>query len=213
MLKLNFRLILLDKTSIPLILAQKNNHSIIKKRFADPIGFSLVIILIFLPFLTGCKSSKKATRNDDVAVEAPVRPKKKDKTKGKENHSIGDRIAKEALTWQGTPYKYGAQSKGVATDCSGLVVVVYEEIAKIKLPRNSAQQADFCNNLKEKEVRAGDLIFFATGKDKNKVSHVGIMIDGIRFVHASGSKGVIISDMETPYYIRTFKKYGRVPGM
>lgn len=37
------------------------------------------------------------------------------------------------------------------------------------------------------------------------------MIDDTRFVHASTKKGVIISDMLTDYYRRTFRMYGRVP--
>ena len=92
-----------------------------------------------------------------------------------------------------------------------MVISVYEKIAKKKLPRNSAKQAEFCKKLKKHDVRPGDLVFFATGKDKNKISHVGIMVDDVRFVHASTQKGVLISDMETPYYQRTFKMYGRVP--
>jgi len=59
-------------------------------------------------------------------------------------------------------------------------------------------------------VRAGDLVFFATGKDKNRVSHVGIMIDDVKFIHASTKKGVVVSEVTAPYYERTFMMYGRV---
>ncbi|MCH5234981.1 MAG: C40 family peptidase [Muribaculaceae bacterium] len=130
-----------------------------------------------------------------------------------DENKIGKKIADESLKWIGTPYKYGHSEKGVATDCSGMVIILYRDIADIKLPRNSAEQADFCDKLKEKDIQPGDLVFFATGKDKKKVSHVGVMIDGCKFVHASASKGVILSEMTTPYYQRTFIKYGRVPGM
>ena len=92
-----------------------------------------------------------------------------------------------------------------------MVYVLYLDIANIKLPRNSAKQAEFCEEIKEKNIKPGDLVFFATGKDPKKVSHVGIMVDDIKFVHASGSKGVIMSEMTTNYYQRTFIKYGRVP--
>ena len=167
------------------------------------------MVVMILPLLSGCKSSKKVIK-EKVEVET-VRVEKNKKKKKGEGTDIGEKIVKEALTWKGTPYGYARQEKGVATDCSGMVMIVYQEIANIKLPRNSAQQAAFCDELKEKDVRAGDLVFFATGKDKNKISHVGVMIDGCQFVHASSSKGVIVSEMTTPYYIRTFKKYGRVP--
>ncbi|MDE6291970.1 MAG: C40 family peptidase, partial [Muribaculaceae bacterium] len=106
----------------------------------------------------------------------------------------------------------GKAEKGKACDCSGMVMCVYEKVTGIKLPRNSAQQQDFCRKLKEKDVRIGDLCFFATGKDPDKTSHVGIMIDESNFIHASTSKGVVVSDITQPYYIRTFKGFGRVPG-
>ena len=58
------------------------------------------------------------------------------------------------------------------------------------------------------QVAVGDLVFFATGKDANRVSHVGIVIDDRQFIHASSSKGVVISDMTTPYYQRTSGRRG-----
>lgn len=171
----------------------------------------LILALLLIECLGSCKSHKKVNKYDDVyledVVEIPIKKKKKDKG----GDQIGELIAREALTWIGTPYAYGRSEKGKGTDCSGLVLVVYEQVANIELPRNSAQQAEFCEELRERDIHPGDLVFFATGKDKNKVSHVGVMIDGKNFVHASGSKGVIQSEMTTPYYQRNFLKYGRVP--
>ena len=86
---------------------------------------------------------------------------------------------------------------------------VYEKATGIKLPRNSAKQAEFCRELKGKDVKVGDLAFFATGKDPKKISHVGIMINDKEFIHASTRKGVVISDITTPYYERTFIMFGR----
>ena len=39
----------------------------------------------------------------------------------------------------GTPYKYGGSEKGKGTDCSGMVLKVYEKVLDKKLPRNSAK--------------------------------------------------------------------------
>ena len=164
---------------------------------------SITFLLTAVIALTGCHSSKKISGGRHKPKVETINVKG---LKGMEK-----RIVEEALTWQGTPYKYAASEKGKGTDCSGMVISVYEKIAKKKLPRNSAKQAEFCKKLKKHDVRPGDLVFFATGKDKNKISHVGIMVDDARFVHASTQKGVLISDMETPYYQRTFKMYGRVP--
>lgn len=94
-----------------------------------------------------------------------------------------------------------------------MVMKVYEEVLGLKLPRNSAKQAEFCKEMNAGDVDAGDLVFFATGRDKSKVSHVGIVIDNENFIHASASKGVVVSKFANNYYQRTFVKFGRVPNM
>lgn len=164
----------------------------------------LMLFILLTLALSGCRSSKKA--HDRSSGKTKIETVSVNRLKGLEK-----KIVEEALTWQGTPYRYGASEKGRGTDCSGMVVAIFEKIANKKLPRNSAKQAEFCKPLKAKDVRSGDLAFFATGKDKGRISHVGIMIDATRFVHASSQKGVLISEINTPYYQRTFRMFGRVP--
>lgn len=167
--------------------------------------YIIIISLCLVLCMSGCRSHKKNIRDNVAGIDGiEIKFDKK-------NKKTGDKIAEEALTWLGTPYKYGGSDKGKGTDCSGMVMVIYSEIADIKMPRNSAEQGDFCESLKESRVEAGDLVFFAIGNDKNRISHVGIMLDALRFVHASSSKGVIVSDINTPYYRRNLKKFGRVP--
>lgn len=175
-----------------------NNPFFRNSRIAVCVLCSLMLLLS-----SGCSTRHKASKKKPHKIETVVKKKNKKKN--------GD-LVDEALSWIGTPYKYGCSEKGKGTDCSGMVLAVYEDVAGIRLPRNSKKQSEFCQKLKQKDVRPGDLVFFATGKDKNVISHVGIMIDDNQFVHASAKKGVIISDMLTDYYIRTFKMYGRVPG-
>ena len=115
--------------------------------------------------------------------------------------------------WMGTPYKYAASEKGRGTDCSGMVLEVYLECLSLELPRNSAKQAEYCKKISRKDVKPGDLVFFATGSDPDVVSHVGIMLDDDNFIHASASKGVCISRLSNPYYTRTLRRFGRVPGL
>lgn len=164
----------------------------------------LMIVFIATTLLSSCRSAKKsAVNSDQVAKVANVHV-------GKANHEQ-KRIIEEAYTWLGTPYKYAAQEKGVGTDCSGMVMKVYETVTGELLPRNSAKQAEFCDEKSAEDVKIGDLIFFATGKNPEKISHVGIIIDNETFIHASSSKGVVVSNFTTPYYRRTFRKFGRVP--
>lgn len=163
-----------------------------------------VLVILILP-LTGCHTSKKGSAGSGKS-HPKVETVNVKNLKGEER-----KIVEEALTWQGTPYKYGASNKGKGTDCSGMVVGVFSKVTDKKLPRNSREQADYCRPVKKKSIRPGDLVFFATGKDPKRISHVGIMIDANRFIHASTKKGVIISELTTPYYERTFIKCGRVP--
>lgn len=179
------------------------------RRFIDTalivrrVGAALCAVVIAAA-LSACHSSKKAS---GVADAVP----------GVENVNVGkpdksqNKILEEAYTWLGTPYKYAGQEKGKGTDCSGMVMKVYESAMGEKLPRNSAKQAEYCEDCKSDEIDAGDLIFFATGKDPDRISHVGIVIDNETFIHASSSKGVVVSNFTTPYFKRTFRKFGRVP--
>ncbi|MDE5871027.1 MAG: C40 family peptidase [Muribaculaceae bacterium] len=170
------------------------------------IGLSLVVSL------PSCRSSKKsASEFYHSGYEGFEKTGTKNDKNDKDISKARKRIVEEAMTWKGTPYGYGKAEKGKASDCSGMVVSVYLKVTGIKLPRNSAQQKDFCKVLKKKDVEIGDLCFFATGKDPDKVSHVGIMIDDRNFIHSSTSKGVVVSDITQPYWIKTFKGFGRVP--
>lgn len=165
---------------------------------------SVIFCLLLIFSLTSCHTSRKAM---------PDKPHHPDVT---EVHTgkVGKQqklLIEEAESWIGTPYVYAKADKGVGTDCSGMVMKVYETVTNRKLPRNSARQAEFCIPLAAEEVATGDLIFFATGKDPERVSHVGIVVDNQSFIHASSSKGVVISDFTTPYYRKHFMMFGRVP--
>lgn len=122
------------------------------------------------------------------------------------------RMIEEACTWIGTPYRYGGAEKGKGTDCSGMVLRLYLDVADIKLPRNSAKQAEFCKKLKAKDAKPCDLVFFATGRDAAKVSHVGLLLDSESFIHASSGKGVIITRLDNPWWHQRILGFGRVPG-
>lgn len=165
----------------------------------------LHVVVVFIVLLAGgCSGHKGSVKgNQRPDREITIHPGNIDGTRRQ--------IIDEAMTWLGTPYKYAGMEKGEGTDCSGMVVRVFEDVAGWKLPRNSAKQAEFCDPLDSDEVEPGDLVFFATGKDSETVSHVGIMLDNENFIHASASKGVVVSKVTSSYYLRTFMMYGRIP--
>lgn len=155
---------------------------------------------------SGCSSGKTVRRDRAPSVDAGVY------IKGKHVNRKQARMIEEACSWIGTPYKYGGAEKGIGTDCSGIVLRVYLDMTEIKLPRNSAKQAEFCKRIKAKDARPCDLVFFATGKDPGKVSHVGLLLDSENFLHASSSKGVTITRLDNPWWSPRILGFGRVPG-
>lgn len=198
--------------NIPSLNSNKTYHHIEISYMRSRYG--LIILIIILSILVGgCATSKhspKRSVRNKYKKERVIKKSHKEKIKVRNLTGIRKEIVEEALDWEGTPYRYAGYTKGEGTDCSGMVLSVYLDIAGIKLPRNSAKQAEFCKHINSSNVEPGDLVFFATGKDPSRVSHVGIMIDEDRFIHASTSKGVVISNVSAPYYQRTFKGFGRV---
>jgi len=109
-------------------------------------------------------------------------------------------------SWIGTPYKFGGESR-TGADCSGFVKAVYSEVYGIALPRTSEAMLEASQGINPDQLRPGDLVFFEISR---KNFHVGIYTGGRRFAHASEKKGVIISSLDEPYYVRTFIKAGRI---
>lgn len=119
----------------------------------------------------------------------------------------------EARTYIGTPYKWGGNDK-VGIDCSGLMVRSFESVG-IKIPRTTSQQIDLGKKVSLKKSREGDLVFFAFGKSKRKVTHVGLVskhnsTSDIDFIHASSSRGVVETQLVKDYYLKRIRKIKRV---
>ena len=116
------------------------------------------------------------------------------------------KILNDAEDFLGAPYKLGGTSKS-GLDCSGLVIKVYNE-NKVKMPRRSSDQALQGKKIEIWEAKPGDLLFFATNGNR-VVSHVGIVKEiknrgEITFIHASTSKGVIVSSLNEKYWNKAF---------
>ena len=119
-------------------------------------------------------------------------------------------LLSEAHSWKGTPYLWGGNDRD-GVDCSGFVTQVYLNALGIKLPRTSLTQSQHCTPLEQQELCPGDLIFFSTDSSRQgEVSHVGLYIGERNMIHASSSRGVIVSSLDNTYYKRTFHSAGRV---
>lgn len=109
--------------------------------------------------------------------------------------------------WLGTPYRFSGNSKK-GIDCSGLVCTLYKASYNRILAGSSRDMYRQTERISREEMKEGDLVFFMI--KKSTISHVGIYLDKDRFVHSSRSNGVIISNLNDPYYKRYFYKAGRV---
>ncbi|MGB5446693.1 MAG: NlpC/P60 family protein [Psychromonas sp.] len=99
-------------------------------------------------------------------------------------------------SWKGTPYHFGGVNKS-GVDCSALVQQIYLDSFNIKLPRTTYSQAKEGYAVNKSKLQIGDLIFFKTS---SYAKHVGVFIGNNKFMHASTSKGVMISKLSNVYW-------------
>lgn len=154
------------------------------------------------------KPDPKPTQNENVsasgepyAVLIPIY----------EKADLPDLLVNYASENIGTSYRSGGKEKG-GFDCSGLMIYTYGKY-DIKLPRTSAEQAQFGTTITAAESQKGDLIFFSTN-GSGSINHVGMITEvigeEIKFIHSSSSNGVMISSNLENYYAKCFKKVARV---
>lgn len=115
-------------------------------------------------------------------------------------------VIEAARSYQGVPYLYGGTTRA-GLDCSGLLMLSFAE-AGVTIPRSSNEQAVWGEPIKATELRPGDLVFFGPSPRSNTITHVGLVTvvdaDGVEFIHASTSLGVVENSLESDYYLSRF---------
>ena len=164
--------------------------------------FSSILFAFFL--LYSCGGTKKITVNKASEIlfnkYAIVLGVSKSKITNIRLYSFID-------DWSGTKYKYGGMSKS-GVDCSGFCNVLYNDVYSKSLKRRVSDIVKDINKVSKNNLKEGDLVFFNISKKKN--AHVGIYLTNNKFVHASTSKGVIISSLDNPYYKKAYNKGGHL---
>lgn len=158
--------------------------------------------------LTGCHSSKKAVSGSQAGRTDWSSSRHQSITYDSNDTEVANAIVAQARKWVGTPYRYGGKSRK-GTDCSGMVMAIFDDVASVKLPRDSRSQRNFCRDVPRDAIQTGDLVFFDTAKNGN-IGHVGLYIGNGEMIHASSSRGVVVSNLDEAYWLRHYVSAGRV---
>jgi len=125
----------------------------------------------------------------------------------REKDLTNEKLYRFVDSWIGVPHRSGGMDKK-GVDCSGFTTILTKEIYNKAVPRTARSMAEAVKRKYEKDLKEGDLVFFDF--DGQKFSHVGVYLRNSRFVHASTSRGVIISNLRDPWYYRYFSRAGSI---
>ncbi len=108
--------------------------------------------------------------------------------------------------WWGTRYCMGGNDES-CIDCSAFTQTMLRNVYDINAPRTAQEQYNFSTHIQDADLKEGDLVFFESGRN---ITHVGLYIANNKFVHASTSSGVTISDLNDNYWSKKYAGAGRM---
>ncbi len=176
-------------------------------------------LLIFGSILISCTTAdnKPAPVEDLAKPNPPVRPSPPQIKNDIPSHKFTSKLTlnpesiKAALQrhyneWKGVNYKYGGLSKS-GIDCSGFIYITFKNLFDINTPRSTKLLANSGTFINKSQLQPGDLVLYKTTAT---VRHVGIYYGDNKFLHASKSRGVMISDMKLDYWRSRYWQSRRV---
>ncbi|WP_423147213.1 C40 family peptidase [Rubrolithibacter danxiaensis] len=169
--------------------------------------FLLILPLILILF-SSCRSKKiitDASKFRNVKLKGSLKERYSSILEVSEREIKNQKLYKFIDEWMGVPYASGEMNKK-GVDCSGFTCMLQKEIYGKNLPRTSRQMAENLKRKYEGKLQEGDLVFFDF--NGQKYSHVGVYLMNNKFVHASTSRGIIISDLKDPWYYKYFSRGG-----
>jgi len=160
-------------------------------------------------FFISCKSKKIITdaSKSRIVNTGSIKERYAALLNVKEKDLDNEKLYRFIDSWIGVPHRTGGtDKKGV--DCSAFTGLLEMEVYNRALPRTARSMAEEVRRKYENDLKEGDLVFFDF--DGQKFSHVGVYLHNNKFVHASTSKGVIISDLKDSWYYKYFSRAGSI---
>ena len=173
----------------------------------------LTVIVVLAIFLAGCQNNDQLLEklnNDKELVERYNEFKKGEVEKPIVfSRNIAENIIDTALSYIGTPNKYGGITKD-GIDASGLVYISITKNSNVEFPRIAQDMARYGEAISDpNKLKRGDLVFFFDTYEVNRIiTSVGIYLGNGDFVHSSSSEGVKVSKLNDPYYWKDKFFYG-----
>lgn len=169
-----------------------------------PTAFGVITLLMLT---SGCStlsgfSAVESMGNENQHVTMGDQLPESDERNARPHFSVASKqqLYDQPKRWKGTPYKLGGLNKN-GIDCSGFVYLIYQQKFGKTISRTTGAQVRSGKAISKSQLTTGDLVFFKTGY---KVRHVGIYVENGTFLHASTSKGVMISRLDGPYWNARF---------
>ena len=122
----------------------------------------------------------------------------------KEGRTLVDRNLTEdwlidvALYYVGTPYVWGGKSE-TGADCSGFTSLVYRHAENKEIGVNTSAQYDKLDHIDKDKLERGDVLFMANESNSSQ-EHVGIYLEGDKYIHNSGTGTLSKVDTGIDYF-------------
>ncbi|MGM0444424.1 MAG: C40 family peptidase [Fibrobacterota bacterium] len=152
---------------------------------------------------------RRSDRNETPSKSSQSSQKKSSSKATEKNSPRNERaFLKTAKSYLGVPYRLGGTTRR-GMDCSGYIYRVHSDLNYSGVSRTTSA------NLYRKgeavprwALEVGDLCFFGS---RGRVTHVGFYIGNNKFIHASSSRGVMISSLNNSYWKTRIVGFRRYP--
>ena len=122
---------------------------------------------------------------------------------------LRNQLLSVAKDYIGVPYVSGGTSRW-GFDCSGYTQYVFNEVG-LSINRTVLSQLEEGIIVAKEDLQCGDFVIFSyTGDNGGFASHIGIYVGNDQVIHASSSRGVTISDLNSQYYTYHYQCARRV---